>query len=88
MQLVADIIPGVDPSQFVSSVLKDTLLLYLINIVYDNIGLPPSKGAIQVIVTPVFETTDVSGVYGVFGTAAALTITWLETTLKPTKVLD
>ena len=39
------------------------------------IGDPPLKGGVQVIVTPVFETTTVEGAAGWLGLAAALTYT-------------
>ena len=64
--------PASAPLQLAGSVLKVTPSLYLIFIVYEVIGEPPLNGADQVIVTPVLETTEVTGEVGVLGLAAAL----------------
>ena len=73
VQLVADIIPALEPLQLANSAEYVNPSLCLIVIEYAVKGDPPLKGANQVTTTLVFETTEVVGAVGVLGLAAALT---------------
>ena len=88
MQENAAIISGSAPSQSFKLELKVTPSAYLIYMEYDVITEPLLTGANQVIVTPVFETTEVVGAFGWFGTAAAITDSTAEFTENPLKLLD
>ena len=73
MQLVADMIPALEPLQLANSAEYVNPSLCLIVIEYAVIGDPPLNGATHVTTTPVLETTEVVGAVGVLGLAAALT---------------
>ena len=73
MQLVADTLQLTDSVSNVPA-------LFLIATVYAVIGEPPSIGATQVIVTLVFEFTEVVGAAGTLGFANSVTVISCERT--------
>ena len=77
----------VETLQKAYSAVKVLPSLWRIATVYPVIAEPPLvDGADQMIVTLVFELTDVIGAAGTLGLAAALTFTSEESVPKPTKV--